>query len=83
MVYTGTVARFFADRRYGFILYDDGEMFFHEMDAGSFAASPKRGDKVSFEIGQYRGRAKAFNVSPLAQGGSDELSVKEASSESR
>ena len=71
MTYTGTVVRFFADRRYGFILYDDGEMFFHELDTFGFTSSPQRGDKVSFEIGQYKGRAKAFNVTP--DGGSNEL----------
>jgi cold shock CspA family protein len=46
-------------------------MFFHELDTFGFSSSPQRGDKVSFEIGQYKGRAKAFNVTP--DGGSNEL----------
>jgi cold shock CspA family protein len=64
MVYTGTVVRFFADRRFGFILYDEGEIFFHELDMLDSTFAPQRGDKISFEIGMYKGRAKAIKITP-------------------
>jgi len=70
MIYTGTVVRFFADRRFGFILYDEGEIFFHELDMLDSAFAPQRGDKVSFQIGKYKGRTKAINITP--DGGSNE-----------
>jgi cold shock CspA family protein len=69
MKHTGTVVRFFPDRHYGFLLFDDGEMFFHEMDAYGFTVAPKHGDKVSFEIGQYKGRSKATNVVLISKAG--------------
>ena len=72
MSYEGTVTRFLKDRRFGFILYSEGEIFFHELDALSFTDTPQRGDKVSFEIGEFRGRAKAFNVTPVRNGASNE-----------
>jgi cold shock CspA family protein len=61
--YSGAVQRFYLDRRFGFLSYSGGELFFHELDALAIPAKDiQRGLKVMFELGEYKGRQKATNV---------------------
>jgi cold shock CspA family protein len=72
----GIIVRFFDIKHFGFLNFvtqasatgeeiAGGELFFHEIDAPEMAGAFKRGDKVTFEIGEYNGRKKAFNVRPF------------------
>jgi cold shock CspA family protein len=62
----GIVLRYYPDRRYGFLqdLATKADFFYHRGDVKG-AVAPKSGDYVRFEIGEHKGRTKAFNVTPL------------------
>lgn len=64
---TGTVAKFFDSKGYGFITPDDGgkDLFVHfsEVNMEGFV-SLKPGQRVTFEIAQEAKGPKATNVSP-------------------
>jgi cold shock CspA family protein len=57
---------YFATRHYGFVLdaVSGQEFFFHETDL-SGAAIPEKGQIVTFTVGTWKGRQKAFNVEAL------------------
>jgi cold shock CspA family protein len=56
----GIIVRFLAERHFGWIRYESGEMFAHEFN---FQYSPvNKGDKVEFEMGTFKGRPTALNI---------------------
>lgn len=59
----GKVVTFFEQRHYGFLVDATSgvEFFFHESDLGGQPIPPK-GQPVSFTLGTWSGRQKAFNV---------------------
>jgi cold shock CspA family protein len=63
---TGRIVCYFAARHYGFV--QDGvtgqEFFFHETDLNG-AAIPERSQTVTFTLGTWKGRQKAFGVAAL------------------
>jgi len=61
----GIVSTFITHKKFGFIHYTDGDIFFHELDVidGNIL---QRGDRVEFETGEYKGRTKALNVQRIA-----------------
>jgi cold shock CspA family protein len=65
----GIVSTFITHKKFGFIHYPEGDIFFHELDVidgprdGSIL---QRGDRVEFEMGEYQGRTKAVNVQRIA-----------------
>lgn len=61
----GIVANFITRKRFGFIHYTDGEIFFHELDVVD-GSIPQRGDHVEFELGMYNNRQKAVDVKLIA-----------------
>ena len=52
-------------RRYGSISTDNGEVFVH-VTGFIDGAEPKVGERYSFDISEYNGRAVAINVRPAA-----------------
>ncbi len=62
----GIVDRFDADRKFGFITYENGEIFFHISDvllgAGGAEYFPVKGCTVDFYVGQKSSKAQAVNV---------------------
>jgi cold shock CspA family protein len=62
----GIVSGFITQKRFGFIHYSDGEIFFHELDVID-GDIPQRADRVEFEMGTYKGRQKAINVKRISQ----------------
>lgn len=70
MRYTGIVSTYFPNRKYGFILSDDGtSRFFHVSQYSSSGThQPKLGEKVEFELADpvKLGKDKqAVNVTPI------------------
>jgi cold shock CspA family protein len=63
---TGRIVCYFATRHYGFVLdaVSGQEFFFHESDLKS-AAIPENGQAVTFTLGTWKGRQKAFDVTAL------------------
>ncbi len=62
---TGKIVTYFPLRHYGFVMDASGaEHFFHESDWDG-AAPPQRGQAVTFELGPWKGRQKAFNLRAL------------------
>jgi len=59
----GKVITFFEQRHYGFLVdaATGKEFFFHESDLGG-GPIPVKGQPVSFSLGTWGGRQKAFNV---------------------
>jgi cold shock CspA family protein len=59
----GKVVTFFRQRHYGFLVdaASGQEFFFHESDLGG-GPIPANGQAVSFTLGTWGGRQKAFNV---------------------
>jgi cold shock CspA family protein len=63
----GKVVTFFRQRHYGFLVdaTSGTEFFFHESDLGG-GPIPANGQPVSFTLGTWGGREKAFNVRALS-----------------
>jgi cold shock CspA family protein len=63
---TGRIVCYFAARHYGFVLdaASGQEFFFHESDLNG-AAIPEKWQTLSFTLGTWKGRQKAFNVEAL------------------
>jgi len=63
---TGRIVSYFEERNYGFIqdAATGTEFFFHRTD-WSGADIPEKEQAVSFTIGTWKNRKKAFNVSAL------------------
>lgn len=75
---TGRIVSYFDERNYGFIqdIATGAESFFHRCDWNG-AAIPTKGQAVTFTLGTWKGRQKAFNVEALPSvkeilGGRDE-----------
>jgi hypothetical protein len=64
----GVITRYLAERHFGFILCNEGEFFFHELNATAIPQPPKRGDRCLFEIGEFKGRKQALNLRPIPGG---------------
>ncbi len=61
----GIVARFYDDRRFGFISHDNRELFFHISDVlliDGIEYHPVKGCRVTFHIGQKSNKDQAVNV---------------------
>jgi len=61
----GIVDRFDADRNFGFIKYENGEIFFHISDVlliDGVEYHPVKGCRVTFHIGQKSNKDQAVNV---------------------
>lgn len=58
----GTVVCFWPERNYGFLLdsVSGEELFFHQTDLDG--PVPPKKTRVSFTVGTFKGRRKAFNV---------------------
>lgn len=67
-VYQGVVANYFAKKRFGFIRYPAGEIFFHQLEVENLAELPK-GQRVEFETGDYNGKTVAKKVRPFHPAG--------------
>jgi cold shock CspA family protein len=63
----GKVVTFFPQRHYGFLVdaASGKEFFFHESDLDG-RPIPAKGHPVSFTLGTWGGRQKAFNVRALS-----------------
>ena len=66
-VLEGIVNRFFIEKHFGFIWSPAlaGEIFFHELDVKTGEAL-LRGTRVCFNVGEYKNRPVAVNVTPPA-----------------
>lgn len=62
--FEGVVSRFDDVRHFGFIRYPAGEIFVHRFDIQDGVALVK-GQRVSFELGEYKGRSTAKKVKPI------------------
>jgi cold shock CspA family protein len=60
----GVISRFYEDRKFGFIKYEKGEIFFHINDVLFDGAeySPVKGCTADFHIGQKSNKDLAVNV---------------------
>ena len=60
-IYAGRVARWLAERHYGFLVdrQTGKEYFCHEIDC---VTTPSQGDEVTFSIGIFNKREKATEV---------------------
>jgi cold shock CspA family protein len=57
---TGVISRFMPERHFGFLVADGGdELFFHELDCTELRKPLERGQRVTFERGEFRGRPVA------------------------
>jgi cold shock CspA family protein len=56
----GTLIRFLYERHFGFIKYENGEIFAHEFNFQY--GTINKGDKVEFEIGTFKDRPTALNI---------------------
>jgi cold shock protein len=65
----GTIKFFNADKGYGFISRDDGlaDVFVHASALVDRYQELKQNDRVSFELGEHRGRACAERVEIVGQ----------------
>lgn len=63
----GTIKKLLADRGFGFIECEKGDMFFHSADVkGATFESLSIGQMVSYEVGQGPKGPRATSVAPVA-----------------
>lgn len=63
----GTIKKLVADRGFGFIACEQGDMFFHNSELkGATFESLSIGQTVSFEVGQGPKGPRATSVTPVA-----------------
>ena len=60
----GYVAKYFPERRYGFIRYTGGEIFFHQVAVADLVELEK-GMKVEFELRPIQRQASRCQIRPL------------------
>ncbi len=60
----GRVLIFWPHRHYGFLqnVTNGEEHFFHETDLPEGSPLPEKNQRVTFELGTWQGKQKAFNV---------------------
>ncbi|MGA8034376.1 MAG: cold shock domain-containing protein [Candidatus Acidiferrales bacterium] len=64
----GYVSRYWVERQYGFLMTETGDVFFHAMNAEVPQGGFQRGDKVSYEEGQFNGKKTACSVKRIGGG---------------
>lgn len=66
--YQGVVSRYMHERKFGFIRYTEGEIFYHYFEVDGLIELAK-GQRVEFQIGEYKGKPVAKKVRPIHQPG--------------
>ena len=65
-VYQGKVQQYNADKGYGFIRSEEGELFFHISDFPSAEGEPKRHERVKFHVEKNGDKFKAVKIERVA-----------------
>lgn len=60
--YQGKVKQYNADKGYGFIACQEGEVFFHISDFPADGIEPKRNDRVKFNVVKNGNKFKAVKI---------------------
>jgi cold shock CspA family protein len=64
----GVVSRYMPHRKFGFIRYTAGEIFYHFFEIDGLVELPK-GQHVEFIVGNYKGKPVAKKVKPIHRPG--------------
>ena len=64
--YQGKIQQYNADKGYGFITSEQGELFFHISDFPAAEGEPKRHERVKFQVVQNGDKFKAVKIERAA-----------------